>query len=110
MKDVVTFPDFVKLDLRIGTVVSAEKVEKSQKLVRLQVDLGVEIGMKQIVAGIAEKYDCAELVNKQVVVVVNLEPRKMMGLTSEGMMLAAGDEIVSLLTPDKKMVNGSVVR
>jgi methionyl-tRNA synthetase len=85
----ITFEDFMRVDLRTGVVVTAEAVEKSKKLLKLQVDLGGET--RQIVAGIAEHYKPELLVGKQVVVVANLKPAKLMGVESRGMLLAAND-------------------
>lgn len=86
-KELVTIDDFGKLDLRVATVLEAEKVKKSDKLLKLQVDLGSE--KRQIVAGIAQYYEPEQLVGKQVVVVANLQPVKLRGELSEGMVLAA---------------------
>lgn len=86
----ITYEDFMRADLRTGVVVSAEPVEKSKKLLKLQVDLGSET--RQIVAGIAEHYKPEDLVGKSVVVVANLKPAKLMGVESRGMLLAANDE------------------
>jgi methionyl-tRNA synthetase len=98
---------FRAVRLRVGLVLSAERVEKSKKLIKLQVDCGSE--KRQILAGIAEQYDPAELVGKKVVVVANLKPAKLMGLTSEGMLLAAegSDGRLSLLTPDRDAPAGA---
>ena len=86
----ITFEDFGKIDLRTGVVISAENIEKSKKLLKLQVNLGGET--RQIVAGIAEHYTPEALVGKSVVVVANLKPAKLMGVESRGMLLAANDE------------------
>lgn len=110
MKDNITFPDFVKLDLRVGQIKEAERIQGSERLVKMQVDVGEEIGMRQIIAGIAMWYEVDDLIEKQVVVIVNLEPRKMMGFESQGMMMAAGDDIAHLLIPDEKVEAGTVVR
>ncbi len=83
----ISFEDFQKLDLRIGKILKCEKVPKTMKLLRLEVDIGDEI--RQIVAGMAEFFSPEELVDKLVVVVTNLEPRKIRGLVSDGMILAA---------------------
>lgn len=83
----ITIDDFVKIDLRVGTVLTAEKVEKADKLLRLTVDIGVEV--RQIVAGIAKAYDPAKLVGRKVVIVANLAPRKLRGIESQGMIVAA---------------------
>jgi len=81
----------------VGQILSAEPIPKSTKLLKLQVDLGFE--KRQIVAGIGTKYQPNELVGKKVAVVVNLKPAKLMGVESQGMILAAGDkEVQSLLT------------
>ena len=110
IKDVVTFPDFVKLDLRVGTVKTAERIDGSERLVKLGVDLGEEIGQREIIAGIALQYDSSSLIGRQVAVLVNLEPKKMMGFESNGMVLAAGDSEIALLKPDKKLPEGTVIR
>lgn len=105
----VSFSEFKKLDLRIGEIVEAEKVEGSRKLVRLVVDLGNE--RRQLVAGIAEYYEPRDLVGKQIVVVANLQPRKFMGIESQGMLLAAvvdeGKPV--LLAPEEKVPPGTQV-
>jgi tRNA-binding protein len=94
--DLIDINDFVKVDLRVGVVKHAEKVPGSKKLIRLIVDLGVE--ERQILAGLAEFYDPNQLIGKYVIVVANLKPKKMMGLESQGMILAAG------CGPDEKPV------
>ncbi len=86
----ITYEDFAKLELKIAKVLSAERVEGSEKLLKLQVDLGTE--QRQIVSGIAKAYSPEQLVGKSVVIVANLEPRMIMGLESNGMLLAASDE------------------
>jgi methionyl-tRNA synthetase len=83
----ITIDDFVKIDLRVGTVLTAEKVEKADKLLRLTVDIGVEV--RQVVAGIAKAYAPESLVGRKVVIVANLAPRKLRGLESQGMIVAA---------------------
>ena len=83
----IVIDDFVKIDLRVGTVLTAEKVEKADKLLRLTVDIGIEV--RQIVAGIAKAYDPATLVGRKVVIVANLAPRKLRGIESQGMIVAA---------------------
>src|SRR5262249_16017535 len=86
----ITYDDFAKLELRVGKVMQATAVPKKDKLLHLQVDLG-EGKPRSIVAGIAQAYKPEQLVGKQVIVVANLAPRKLAGLVSEGMILAAGD-------------------
>ena len=106
----IVFDDFAKIDLRTGTILTAEKVEKADKLLKLSVDMGSEI--RTIVSGIALHFDAAELPGKQVVVVANLAPRKMRGIESNGMILLGEDNDGKLqfIEPAAKMSNGSVVR
>ena len=104
----IPYADFAKVDLRVATILEASKVEKSQKLVKLKVQIGAET--RQIVAGIAQFYTPESLVGKQVVVVANLEPAKLMGLTSEGMLLAAKEEGgLALVIPEKPIGSGATV-
>lgn len=105
----VAIEDLKKLDIRIGKIVSAEAIEGSEKLLKLQVDFGEF--QRQILSGIAKFYTPAELVGKQCPFIVNLEPRKMMGLESQGMLLAAGVEgSAVLLHPDKEIPEGSPLK
>ena len=90
--------DFRRVDLRVAKVIEAAKVEGSKKLIKLVVDLGAE--KRQIIAGLAEYYKPEDLVGKYVVVVANLQPKKMLGLESQGMLLATCDKPV-LLTIEK---------
>ncbi len=83
----ITIDDFLKVELRVGTVLEAEEVPDSEKLIKQIVDFG-ELGQRQILSGIKQWYKPSQLVGKQFVYVTNLEPRKMMGLDSEGMILA----------------------
>ena len=87
----ITIDDFAKIDLRTAKVLEAEKMPKSQRLLKLKVDVG-EPEPRTILAGIAESYEPEQLVGKSIVVVANLAPRKMMGLESQGMVLAASPE------------------
>jgi len=106
----ITYDDFAKLELRVGKVVSAVAIPKKDKLLHLQVDLG-EAKPRTIIAGIAEAYKPEALVGSQVIVVANLAPRKMAGLVSEGMLLAAGDEaILGLSALDRDVPAGTRVR
>ncbi len=89
LKDVVQFDDFAKIDLRVGTIVAAEKVAKSDKLMKLEVDLGFE--KRTIISGISLHFKPEEIVGMQVIVVANLAPRKMRGIESNGMILLAED-------------------
>jgi methionyl-tRNA synthetase len=106
----IVYDDFEKLDLRIGTITAAEKVEKADKLLRLEVDLGVE--KRIIVSGIAQHFTPQSLVNKQVIVVANLAPRKMRGIESQGMILTAEqpDGKLIIVNPDATTQNGATVR
>ncbi len=104
----LNFKDFKKVDLRIGKILEAEKVENSDKLLKLIVDVGEE--KRQILSGIANFYKPEDLLGKEVVVVVNLEPRKMMGYESEGMLLAAGDdERPIVLVPERETGPGAKI-
>jgi methionyl-tRNA synthetase len=109
-KTEIQYDDFAKLDLRIGTITSAEKVEKADKLLKLQVDIGKET--RTIVSGIAQHFKPEELVQKQVIVVANLAPRKMRGIESQGMILTAEqpDGKLILVNPNTLADNGSEVR
>src|SRR5262249_11930625 len=86
----ITIDDFAKVELRVGQVKTAEKVKGADKLLRLEVDLGTEI--RQVVAGIAESYEPELLIGRKVVIVANLAPRKLRGLESNGMIVAASPE------------------
>lgn len=86
--ETITFEEFLKIDIRVGTITSAERVPKSAKLLKLQVDFGSEIGTRQIVAGIGLSFEPDKIVNTTVCAVINLAPRKLMGLESHGMILA----------------------
>lgn len=99
MKDEITFDDFLKLDIRIGEVLAAERVEGTDKLIRCEVDFGREIGSRQIVSGIAEHVSTDELIGKKFPYLINLAPRTIRGVESQGMILAVGGEEFSLLVP-----------
>ena len=107
--DQITIDDFRKVSLRTGKVVAAERVPKSTKLLKLHVDIGTE--QRQVVAGIATKYAPEDLIGKRVVIVANLKPAKLMGVESQGMVLAAGDDDVSaLLTTIEDVPPGSKIK
>jgi methionyl-tRNA synthetase len=89
IKEEITIDEFAKMDLRVATVVKAEKIPRAKKLLKLEVDLGQK---RTVVAGIAEKYTPGELVGKQVIIVANLKPTKLMGIVSNGMLIAAVDD------------------
>jgi methionine--tRNA ligase beta chain len=104
----INYDDFKKLQIRIGLIVEAERVEGTDKLLKLQVDFGDE--KRQIVSGIAEFYAPEKLIGKQFPFVVNLEPRTIRGVESQGMILAISNgEKVVLLKPQKKVPAGSNV-
>ncbi|MBF0231667.1 MAG: methionine--tRNA ligase [Desulfamplus sp.] len=110
LKPEITIEDFAKIDLRTGTIISAEKIKKANKLLRLKVDLG-EQEPRQIIAGIAKNYGPEDVIGKQVVVVANLKPAKLMGETSQGMLLAASSDSHLLLAGFESPVNpGSQVK
>ena len=90
----ISFEDFAKVELKTGKVVNAEPLEESEKLLKLMVDIG-EDAPRQILAGIKQFYSPDDLIGKTIIVVANLEPRKMMGLESQGMLLAADGEPAS---------------
>jgi tRNA-binding protein len=107
----IDYETFAKLDIRIGLVKSAERVSGSSKLIRLIVDLG-QIGERQIVAGIGEVYSPEQLIGKKIPVLTNIKPRKLMGLISQGMILAAGcgeGEKPVILLPEKDVATGSKI-
>lgn len=109
-KEQIQFDDFAKIELRTATILSAEKVAKADKLLKLEVDLGFE--KRTIVSGIAQHYRPEEIVGRQVTVVVNLAPRKMKGIESAGMILMAEDESGKLVfvAPEQAIAAGSEVR
>ena len=92
----VSFGEFQKIELKVGQIMLAERIEKSEKLIRLEVDVGDEEGPRQIVAGIAKHYEAEVLVGRKIVVVANLKPAKLMGYESRGMVLAASDDAGNL--------------
>jgi methionyl-tRNA synthetase len=106
----IKIDDFKKIKLRTAKVVEAERVPKSKKLLKLQVTLGDE--KRQIVAGIAEKYAPEDIIGKTIVVVANLESAKLMGIESQGMLLAVNDEkgVVTLVTSEGDAKDGLEVR
>jgi methionyl-tRNA synthetase len=109
-KGIVTFDDFTKVDLRTATILEAEKVPKTTKLMQLKVDTGLDI--RTIVSGIAEHYTAEELIGKQVSVIVNLEPRRIKGIESKGMILLAeeADGKLVFVSPIRHTQNGSIIK
>ncbi len=109
IKDLVTIDDFAKLDFRVGIVRSAEKIEKTKKLLLLQVDIGNE--KRQVVAGIATKYAPSDLIGKEVIIIANLQPATIMGIESQGMLLAAGGKkVLALATFEEEVPPGATIR
>jgi methionine--tRNA ligase beta chain len=107
--DTISYDDFAKLDLRIAKIIGAEPIENSEKLIRLHISLGEE--ERQILAGIKKAYIPEDLVGKTIVIIANLEPRKLMGEISEGMLLAASepDGLPVLLTVLGDIAPGSKI-
>jgi methionyl-tRNA synthetase len=109
MKELINFDDFTKMDMRMGKILSAEKVEKADKLLKLQVHTGID--ERTIVSGIAEHYSPEEIIGKTVLVLLNLAPRKIRGIESHGMILMAEDEsgALSFLAAEKEFGEGPTV-
>ncbi len=111
MKDMVSFDDFSKLDFRVGKVLEAKDVEESDKMIRLLVDFG-SLGKKTIFTAVRQWYKAEDLIDKLYVFIFNLEPRRMFGEESQGMIIAAEDEggqECVLLVPDKDIAPGTKV-
>lgn len=111
----INFEDFAKLEIRIGKILNAEKVEGTDRLLKLEVDFGPSTSSgsskRQIVSGIAEFYAPEDLIGKECPFIVNLEPRKFMGVESQGMILAADNQGQPvLMSPDKGVKAGSLVK
>jgi len=110
VKDNIVFDDFTKIDFRTAKIVEAEKVKKSDKLLKLKLDLGFE--QRTVVSGIAEQYTPEEIIGREVTLVANLAPRKIRGVESQGMVLMAenAEGKLSFVAPDKGWETGNVVR
>ena len=112
----INIDDFKKVDLRVAKIVSAERVDGSEKLLKLILDLGSEEKTnlpagRQVIAGIGKAYEPEKLVGKQIIIVANLEPRSLMGLESQGMVLAANDlDGPILIIPEKETTLGTELR
>ena len=107
MSEKIKYEDFSKIELRVAKVLEAERVEKADKLLKLKIELGEE--QRQIVAGIAKHYDPEQLIGKSIIVVANLEPARIRGVESNGMLLAASTEDkgqLTLLTVDSEIKSG----
>jgi methionyl-tRNA synthetase len=109
-KSAITFDDFSRIDIRTATILEAEKVPKTTKLLKLRIDTGIDI--RTIVSGIAEYYEPEAIIGKQISIVANLEPRKIKGIESQGMILMAEDNDGKLImvTPSEKVSNGSLIK
>ncbi|HZL76261.1 MAG TPA: methionine--tRNA ligase [Bacteroidales bacterium] len=109
-KDPVSFDDFTKIDIRTATILEAEKVPKTTKLLKLKIDTGIDV--RTIVSGIAEYYEPQAIIGKQISIVANLEPRKIKGIESKGMILMAEDKDgkLVLVAPSDKVSNGSMIK
>jgi len=109
-KESIEFDDFTKLDIRVGTILEAEKVAKTKKLLKLLIDTGID--ERTVVSGIAEFYKPEDIIGKQVSILVNLEPRKIKNIESQGMILMAenADGTLAFVQPDKSINNGGEVR
>jgi methionyl-tRNA synthetase len=105
----ITIEDFARVQMRVGQILEAEKIEGSRKLIRLRVDIGTEV--RQVVAGIAEAYEPSSLLNRKVVLVANLKPAKLMGVESNGMIVAASVEGKPVLaTFSEEVPNGALLK
>jgi len=109
-KPAVSYDDFSKMDIRIGKILEAERIPKTQKLMKLKVDTGMDV--RTIVSGIAEHFEPEQIIGKQITLLANLEPRTIKGIESKGMILLAEDNLNRLIfvTPDEELQNGSVVK
>lgn len=111
IKPTINYNDFQKLDIRVGTIEQAEEVEKSEKLIKLTVNFG-ELGTRTILTGMKMHYSPEEMQGMQTLFVVNLEPRKMMGMESQGMILAVGLDLKqkpNFILPQTQAENGDGV-
>ena len=120
-KENISFDDFAKLDIRAGKIIAAEKVAKTKKLMKLTIDTGIDT--RTVVSGIAEYYTPEEVIGQQVSILVNLEPKALKGIESQGMILSAedadegmilmaenADGSLAFVRPDKEVKNGSEIR
>ena len=109
-KNPVTFDEFTKIDIRTATILEAEKVPKTTKLLKLKIDTGLDV--RTIVSGIAEHYKPEDIIGRQISVIANLEPRKIKGIESKGMILMAEDKDgrLVMVSPENKVSNGSTIK
>ena len=113
MKPQIDFSEWEKVDLRVGKIMKVEEIEGADKLYKLTVDLGKELGKRIVCAGIKKYYSKDELKNKKIIVVANLQPRMLRGIESQGMILASVNKEetqVVLISPEKEMEIGAKVR
>jgi len=108
----ITIDDFLKCELRVATILDCERVEGSEKLLKWTADLGEGEPRRTVVSGIAKKYAPEDLVGKQVIIVANLEPRAIMGIESQGMILAVNDAegMPIVISPSSTALNGAKVK
>jgi methionyl-tRNA synthetase len=109
-KEIITFEDFAKVDLRIGTIIEAEKMPKANKLLVLKIDTGIDV--RTIVSGIAEHFTPEEVIGKRVTILVNLAPRALRGVESEGMLLltnTAEGKLVFVNPDSEGVINGAMI-
>ncbi len=110
MVEEISYDDFTKLDIRIGTIIAAELVPETDKLIKCRIDFG-ELGERTIVSGVAEWKKPEDLVDKQFPYIVNLAPRVLRGIESQGMLLAASDEEgVALIMPERRVPPGTKLK
>jgi len=105
----INIEDFARIQMRVGQILEAEKIEGSRKLIKMRIDIGTEV--RQVVAGIAEAYEPASLLNRKVVLVANLKPARLMGVESNGMIVAAsvdGKPVLATFTED--VPNGALLK
>jgi methionyl-tRNA synthetase len=109
-KENISFDDFSKMDIRVGTILEAEKVAKTKKLLKLKIDTGIDV--RTVVSGIAEYYEPEQIIGKQVSILVNLAPRDIKGITSQGMILMAenADGRLAFVSPTENISNGGNVK
>ena len=109
-KENISFEQFAAMDIRIGTILEAEKVAKTKKLLKLNIDTGID--QRTVVSGIAEYFEPENIIGKQVSLLVNLEPREIKGILSQGMILMAenSDGKLSFVAPGEVLQNGSTIR
>ena len=109
-KPTIQFDDFAKVDLRVGTILTAEKVEKADKLLKLTIDTGID--QRTVVSGIAEYFEPEAIIGQKVSILVNLEPREIKGILSQGMILMAENQEgkLTFVAPVEGFANGSVIR